>query len=547
MEKKNISLTFCAKVVPFEKINDQFTRCKCYVQALGKNRNLTYFSKESVEKALPTIFNIPVVGHIIEASDGHRYMGGHDAEVIVNQNGDLDLRSICVPYGVVPQQDTIEYETLIEPDGVAREYLKADIILWTGRFPEIKDAVYSDNFYFNQSMEIVANAWQPLDDDHNYLDVVDYQYSALCLLGKADDTSSAEHTEPCFPLASVQPYTYNLQSDSFIGMVSQLREALASCFAQTESQKGGSTGKMSKEMIDAILDEFGLTAENAGIEINDDMTEDSLRAALQEFVDADKSAESEDSESGAENMNSDSEVVVDDAVHDGAAEDHTEPEEEDSEPKDEAKEETFSLTARAREELLRSALCAAGTHELDGDGNVVSETEYWLVDFDDAFVYCEKFVWSRDGERGSTYCRAPYSADEESRTVEISGGFEEMVVQWLTLAEARELEHMRHEYEELRGYKAWREVNDLHKEMDEVIDEFSDIENTEEFSAIRNDPYQFATVAELRTACFAARGMVTQPKQKTAGVCRQPIIQKFSEDNSNGRYGDLFDRYGRKD
>ena len=90
-------------------------------------------------------------------------------------------------------------------------------------------------------------------------------------------------------------------------------------------------------------------------------------------------------------------------------------------------------------------------------------------------------------------------------------------------------------------------AEELHSAMDDVLNDFADIENTEEFASIRNDPYQFATVEELRTACFAARGMVAQPKQKAAGVCRQPIVNNYSNENSNSRYGDLFDRFGRKD
>lgn len=534
MEKKNISLTFCAKIVPFEKINDQFTRCKCYVQALGKNRNLTYFSKESVDRALPTIFNIPVIGHIIEAEDGHRFMGGHDAEVVADDKGNLSLRSICVPYGVVPQQDNVGYETLIEPDGVAREYLKVDIILWTGRFPELKDAVYSDNFYFNQSMEIVAMSWKPLEDDHNYLDVVDYQYSALCLLGKADDTSSMEHTEPCFPLASVQPYEYNMQSDSFIGMVSQLREELASCFAQTESQKGGNAEGMSKEMFNAILDEFGLTADQIDIEMSEDMTEEEFRTAVQEFVNNNIETAGDNATESAEPTGEDFSAESND--DNGEQQD------------DGGNVEEFALTARAAEDMLRNMLHAASVRIENEDGRTISETEYHLVDFDDKYVYCDRRIWT-DGFPDSlfAYCRVPYVFNESSREMEIAGGFEEMVVQWLTLEEAAEIERKRQEYEELRGYRAWKEVEELHSAMDDVLNDFADIENTEEFASIRNDPYQFATVEELRTACFAARGMVAQPKQKATGVCRQPIVNNYSNENSNSRYGDLFDRFGRKD
>lgn len=534
MEKKHFSLTYCAKILPFEAINEQFTKCKCYVQALGKNRNLTHFSKENVLKALPTLFNIPVIGHIIEDKDGHMYMGGHDAEVVVSEDGSLGWKSVCVPYGVVPQQDDVRFEYLMEPDGVMREYLAVDIILWTGRFPELKEVVYSDDIYFNQSMEIVATSWKPLEDDHNYLDVVDYLYSALCLLGKADDTSSAEHTEPCFPLASVQPYEYNMQSESFIEMVGQLRDELASCFAQKESQKGGNAKDMSKEMIDAILKEFGLTAERINMEISDETTEDDVRAAAQAYMDENSDADSKD-ESAAEN---------------GA--EPEEPEQKDEDPEDGAdnqQAESFSLTARAKSELMTEALNALSYTETDEDGRWIADVVYYLADFDDKFVYAEKYEWNSDeGSKHVIYCRVAYTVDDARKELHLSTEIEPMVVYWLTTAEAEEVDRKRGEYEELRTYKSNKEAEELKNEMDSVLSEFADIAGADEFAGIRENPYRFASAEELRIACFAVRGMIAQPKSKTSNNIRCPVI--LSDDKSNdpndSRYGDLFDRFGYK-
>ena len=50
MDKKHTSLKFKAKVTPIEKINDEFTLCKCYVQGVGKNRNFSYMSKENIQR-----------------------------------------------------------------------------------------------------------------------------------------------------------------------------------------------------------------------------------------------------------------------------------------------------------------------------------------------------------------------------------------------------------------------------------------------------------------------------------------------------------------
>ena len=81
-----------------EKVNGQFTLCKCYVMALGKNRNLSHFTREAVDEALPTLPYCPVVAHLMydDETDTY-YVGGHDREL----NDDYKLIDVTVPYGEV--------------------------------------------------------------------------------------------------------------------------------------------------------------------------------------------------------------------------------------------------------------------------------------------------------------------------------------------------------------------------------------------------------------------------------------------------------------
>lgn len=217
MDKKHTSLKFKAKVTPIEKINDEFTLCKCYVQGVGKNRNFSYMSKENIQRCLPTLSYAPVVGHLIDKLDedgnptGEKYMGGHDYYI----DDDWNLKSACVPYGVV-KADSFDFETVKEyEDEIETEYLTAEIVLWTGRYPELMETIYSDDFYFNQSMEINVSEFRPYEEDSNYTELTDFTYSALCLLGKADDKTSPEHTEPCFVESKVIPVQYSLEKEEF--------------------------------------------------------------------------------------------------------------------------------------------------------------------------------------------------------------------------------------------------------------------------------------------------------------------------------------------
>lgn len=294
MDKKHTSLKFKAKVTPIEKINDEFTLCKCYVQGVGKNRNFFYMSKENIQRCLPTLSYAPVVGHLIDKLDkdgnptGEKYMGGHDYYI----DDDWNLKSACVPYGVV-KADSFDFETVKEyEDEIETEYLTAEVVLWTGRYPELMEAIYSDDFYFNESMEISVSEYRPYEEDSNYTELTDFTYSALCLLGKADDKTSPEHTEPCFVESKVIPVQYSLEREEFSKVMGELKNELAFYF-----NKDNTDGKEDEVVENENEKEEVIETVE---EINEESTEEVVENTTEETPDAevneDTNTESENEE-----------------------------------------------------------------------------------------------------------------------------------------------------------------------------------------------------------------------------------------------------------
>lgn len=309
MDKKHTSLKFKAKVTPIEKINDEFTLCKCYVQGVGKNRNFSYMSKENIQRCLPTLSYVPVVGHLIDKLDedgnptGEKYMGGHDYYI----DDDWNLKSACVPYGVV-KADSFNFETVKEyEDEIETEYLTAEVVLWTGRYPELMDAIYSDDFYFNQSMEINVSEFRPYEEDSNYTELTDFTYSALCLLGKADDKTSPEHTEPCFVESKVIPVQYSLEKEEFSKVMGELKNELAFYF-----NKDNTDGK-EDEVVENEKEEVIETVE----EVNEESTEEVVENTTEETPDAEVN---EDTNTKSENE----EVQEDETVVEASVEETVE-------------------------------------------------------------------------------------------------------------------------------------------------------------------------------------------------------------------------------
>ena len=271
-EVLSIDLRF--KPFSAEKVNEQFTLCKCFVMALGKNRNLSYFTRESVDQALPTLPYCPVVAHLMyDDQTGAYYVGGHDREL----SDDYKLIDVTVPYGEVVD-NSFEYQDVVEASGAVSTYLVCSVILWTGRYCEIMDAAYDDEIYFGQSMEIIPCKTKTFSADPKYTDIQEFVFSALTLLGKSDDPD--KHVEPCFPSASVQPFT-TFADNKFTAMFSEMKSQLKGLGFMTENQK-------EEENLDekmTMLEKYGVSVDDLDFSLNDieiDALEEKLKAFKQE-------------------------------------------------------------------------------------------------------------------------------------------------------------------------------------------------------------------------------------------------------------------------
>ena len=223
MEKFNLNNV--SKFEFIKPVNKEFSLFKCWVAGVGKNRNMSYISKERMDAALPTLSYAPVVGHLIKNEDGTYRLGSHDAEFDMDT---WEFVPLTVPVGVVIA-DSFSYETVNEY-GTDVEYLTANLILWTGRYPELFDCKYSDEIFCAQSMELAVNQYRILEEDSNYTELLDFSFSALCLLGKSDNPEL--NNEPCFISSRLEPI--NFSSNDFVAKFNELKEAVKECFDTEE-------------------------------------------------------------------------------------------------------------------------------------------------------------------------------------------------------------------------------------------------------------------------------------------------------------------------
>lgn len=227
-------LDFQASISDVVQVNPLFSTCRVRVLYTGKNRNMSIITKEAVERAMPTLKNIPIVGEFSEAVEDYK---GH--------GGTLDLDSYkyihtTKPYGVVPESATYSWETVRGMDGSLREYLTIEgCYLWTGRYEEAYSIVENGK---GQSMEIEITDGQWNQEQEAY-QIDNYVYSALCILG--DDV------EPAFENANIT--SYSLKDDSFKKEFSTMLSELDTSLTNEK--------EVNEEMIKKLLEKYSTTME----------------------------------------------------------------------------------------------------------------------------------------------------------------------------------------------------------------------------------------------------------------------------------------------
>ena len=497
--EQTITINFRAKLKPVKPVNDEMTLCKCYIMALGKNANRSDIPQEAADDALATLYNIPVVGRLFTDEDGKICMGGHDMELEQGEDGKYRFRVLTVPYGVVPVQDNVHYEEVTEETGTTGIYQVANIILWTGRYPELLDAKYGEEIYFNQSMEI-----KPLEtetDKDGYTCIKKFKYSALCLLGKSDEPG--KNVAPCFPSARVEPYAF-AYSEGWYRLAEEFKNKL---YAEQTKNCFGSKGGKELVNMEAILQEFGIeSAESLPFEIMDGMTESELREKLKEML---VSSQSEDS--------------VGTASFGGKQT----PEKEETAPQQpENKKLPFELTS----EETRKALCDALASMREC--SEVSYRDYWLCDFDGKFAYVG-YCFAQEEGSASGYARFGYEKTDDGVRID-PDSFEKVRLVWLTLDEAQKLDKDREELAALSAYKQRREEEDRRQAYAAVLTEFSDLSDEEEYKSVAGNALQFESSEALREKLYAIRGKTGkyQVKRSLSNV-KIPVGANYSAKGEN--------------
>ena len=173
-------------VEKYEKEDTRFLKVKIWLMHTGINHNGSSFSKEVVDKAIPTLANTPILAFIEEGSTGDRDFSDHRIVLHRNEDGEFNFKYLGSAVGVIPEANNAHWETRVTDSGEVKEYLVVDALMWT-KWGDPTD-IMNRKGITSQSMEL-ADSYSGSFDDKGVFHFETFSFFGACLLG--DDVTPA--------------------------------------------------------------------------------------------------------------------------------------------------------------------------------------------------------------------------------------------------------------------------------------------------------------------------------------------------------------------
>ena len=248
----------------------------------GLNRNKSYVSKESAEKAMNTIADRPVLAAIHQLDDGTWDFEGHEMEIVKDDKGNEELRYIESQVGSFSSEPAFwEHDDNLDKDYVcayayiSEEYTRACEIIRSKQGSKNSCELFIDELSYNAK--------------EKYLELNDFYVNASTLLGSRDDGTEIqegmEGSRADIADFSVKNNSVKFDKDEkLIELLENLNKTLSNfnkeqSSVQTLSKEGGNDKNMDK--FNELLEKYGKTAEDIDFEY-EDMTDEELESKFEE-------------------------------------------------------------------------------------------------------------------------------------------------------------------------------------------------------------------------------------------------------------------------
>lgn len=510
--EKLLRLDYASSLTALCEKNSSFDMGVLRVAYPGVNRNRTSISKETFERCLTSMYNCPVVCHYDRDTDS---FGGHDMELVCNEDGSMKLVNLTQPVGVIPEGANHWWDFVEEEDGSKHEYLFTEVLLWKRQ--EAYQKIKNDGIT-SHSMELKVKDGEMVD---GIFQIKDFEFTAFCLIS----------VTPCFESSALEMFAMQEFKQTFAEMMADMKKSFSLVNTSDEvddktqlnnSLKGG----------EEVLNEKIQLAEKYDIDV------ESLDYSIEGFT-------LEELTQKFEAMKAEKEQEAVD----------TEPEQKE--------EEKFALTGAVVEEIRR-VLCEV---KVETEWGSCPQYCYVDCDFERSEVYCYDskdwllygFAYSADGDNvtinfdskkrmkfeivdfdnGSQ--ESPFASVYANITNKYheAAQFETKYNEAVASAEA-----MKSELDELRTYKQTVETEKKISAQNELFAKFEDLTGIDDFDKLSENRSDFE-LDVLEEKLYAIRGKFGTIA-KFSLENKAPKLKVEKEDKSTEPYGGLFEKYGTK-
>ena len=512
------------------------------------NINGSHIEDDVAEKALPSFSNRPILGYLHKL-DGQWEFWGHNMHEDDEGNIEYDETAI----GIIPEScgaklvyDKEKEKTFVEIDGyIFEEYSHAaEVLKRTQESPVSVELAIR---------ELAYNAKE------KYLDIKDYYYSGVTILGKDDQGNDIK---PGMTGSNIKLSDFSVENNSTINDINDINEKLdklfdkiSSFFSNTgETQEDSTKGGQSQvNKFEELLEKYNKTVDDIKFEY-EGLTDEELEIAFAEaFGNENDSDDSTDSNISNEEENPEDETFENESNNDESDNDESDDnnevndddneeslvieENESLEQNEEQHEEKFTKTFAISHEDIRCALYTllASYEEADNDWYFIESV------YDDHFTYSGMFTNNIFGQN--------YSKDEDE--VSFKGERYELYRELLTASEKAELESMRANYSSIKEELAQYQKKEEFMKKTDLLNskDYASISNDEEFIKLKEsasneeDIQTFEEVKEkadhiLLSAVKNGTLSFSEKEERVTGRTNLPITNSKKFKN---RYGDLFE------
>lgn len=178
----------------YESSDFRFIDVSIDVMHTGANLNKTSFTKDAINKAVPTIRNTPILGYVVDELDEEdKDFKGHEHELRITDK-DVEYVYAGQAYGVIPESCNPRWIVKDDGTGIEREYLRVDGLIWT-KFSDPVD-IFTRDGTKNHSVELTDMACGPADKNGN-VPVGSFKFDGCCILSTTDPSIKPAMTGSC--------------------------------------------------------------------------------------------------------------------------------------------------------------------------------------------------------------------------------------------------------------------------------------------------------------------------------------------------------------